>query len=276
MSLHGNNWVIKDSPLSNPGNNRPGKGMFASKDISAGTLILEEKPLFSIKISNKGELNTPSRIFEAYEKLSPGAQAAYNDLTYTATSQKLFQYAKEIGRPLESLVETLKAGQVVARWYNNAYSAGGFENILVRATSYINSSCMPNANTLWDREKRIWQMRAIYDIPEDAEIFVCYAPYFWPSAERRRRLANYGFECTCAACEPKYAAASDPRREELTVIHKTLNDDDEQAIRNEAGGDAAESQTLLQHEVVREMCREALELLALEPETVMKELRAEM
>lgn len=156
-----------------------GQGMFADKEIKAGTRILDDELLFSIAENTITE-SIGELIRVSLESLPPERQQQFEALccpdhpTWT---------------PL------------VSRYLANCFEVGARVSAIFLKASRVNHSCGPNAFFSWNESLHRMTIHAIVDIPADEEITVSYVfPFF--SLEHRQELfrEHYGFYCDCPAC----------------------------------------------------------------------------
>lgn len=100
---------------------------------------------------------------------------------------------------------------------SNAYNTGNERVGLFPKTARINHSCKPNAVNYWSEKL---QKRIIYagrDIVASEEITVSYIPLLKKTAERQRRLAQYGFVCSCEACAKEEGENGDKGKKRVKI-----------------------------------------------------------
>ena len=161
--VDGPSWTIKESPLIAAGGGT-GKGMFATRLISAGEVILTDMPMLMLKspyangeddpvwsIDDRPHEIPPKDVYKAFKKLSTDDQLyCLTVLSHVATSDKqLLNSAKDVKLEAKSHDELIEAGKILAIWENNVLQAEGELQILCRNVSRINHSCVPNAVHTW-------------------------------------------------------------------------------------------------------------------------------
>lgn len=231
---------VRESRL--PGRGR-GRGLFATRDVAAGEVVLCEKA-FCVVWGHEMEALTAM----TYDVRDGGIRASPVGLTRSVV-QKLLGNPSQVKRvmdlygdyqgggndnvptkmrPAEEegpvVVDVFRVHGIVSR---NAFGPGGDENgvgssssasagLWVRA-AYANHSCVPNAEKEYAGDLLV--LRATQPIAAGDEILHAYhdgssGDY---SARRRALMTTWGFECDCALCAAE--AADDPavlkRRKEL-------------------------------------------------------------
>ena len=187
-----------------------GKGVFASRDIQRGCLILSEKPLFHIPTVTN--LNAPEprsyvSIEAAVRKLSPTHLDGYLSLHNSHNTCSCFR------SPLLGIFAT------------NSFIVSEDHSGICLATSRFNHSCSPNACFGFYAGTGMLQGFALRAIPRGEEIFVSYIGrrqlYGGPRRSRQAHLrAVYHFTCACPVCTLPEAKSkrSDARRQRLKEL----------------------------------------------------------
>jgi hypothetical protein len=88
--------------------------------------------------------------------------------------------------------------------------------------THFTCSCCPNTDFNFSLGSFSLQFHALRDIKAGEEIFVSYTDVDVPAAERRERLAPYGFTCVCTACS-RATPESDKFRQAAASEMKVLN-----------------------------------------------------
>ncbi|KAM0810700.1 hypothetical protein AB5N19_11050 [Seiridium cardinale] len=88
----------------------------------------------------------------------------------------------------------------MAIFRSNAYTLTGGTIAIFPRIARINYSCRPNAANIWSEASNLRVIWAARDITPGEEVTITYAPLLKTSNERQRRLAQYGFRCSCDAC----------------------------------------------------------------------------
>ncbi|KAG5636415.1 hypothetical protein H0H81_008125 [Sphagnurus paluster] len=188
-----------------------GLGMFATRPIQTGALILVEHP--TILVPANVTLTHDART-AAYQGLSAALPQHRRDELFTMANCR-------------DPEECATAEEGIARTNGAAVELGHPDEIETDAREYgavfltmnrSNHSCGPNAAHKWDLESFSSSLYALRPISPGEEITIIYTDVTQPRDARRARLyAHYGFTCACAFCAlpPAESAASDAARAEL-------------------------------------------------------------
>ena len=177
-----------------------GKGLVARFDISEGTRILCEKPLFTLgSVSpDKLELVLAAKL----KALSKAEQRQFLSLHNNHPGKKPF------GGIFKTNALPCGSGSPV----------GGVYPVIC----LINHSCLPNSHNNWNSNAEHETIHAIRPIRAGEEITISY-DRGGPSAVRRAFLAGaFGFDCNCSGCSlpSSELQASDARR----ILIQSLDD----------------------------------------------------
>ncbi|KAI8934807.1 hypothetical protein NX059_008489 [Plenodomus lindquistii] len=184
----------------------PGQGLgtFAKTTIPAGTLILQETPLFNVR-----EPRTNTSVTTAFSRLAPNQQTQYLHLH----SQTALPHGS--------------SAQIINIFNSNAWQTGSRTSICPQAARF-NHSCIPNAKFAWNPRLRKITVHAIVDIPPDEQIVLSYERPYQIRAVRQDKLrAAYGFVCACPACDGDNLA-SDVRRARMAVLDSRIRSEKRQ------------------------------------------------
>ena len=202
-------FAIKDAPGK-------GKGLFATRNIQEGEVILEEYPLFTYS----GAMTLQDFKFNHYPYMDEGTKAKIlklydpaenfkkldrktaRELVWKDPSLRLYKEAKN--DEMNRIYRIIDDSHLQICNFPALYSdteMGLFNNI-----HRINHSCVANATWTWvmgDFKKK--QVRAIMNIEKGQEITVCYLPeegFLYGSTESRRQqmLERNFFLCQCTEC----------------------------------------------------------------------------
>ncbi|KAK8052490.1 hypothetical protein PG993_003875 [Apiospora rasikravindrae] len=171
-----------------------GLGVFARGDIPRSTIIIEEKPLLTLK---RAHLRPRRRRDGTALKPIPW-QLTVNHLYNALAPEK-----KDLYDTLSFAEESLADSE----WDDIQLSP--------------HRRADPAAS-----EKETLMIAATRDIRKDEEITIAYTEPMVPAKERREDLAPYGFECDCAACKGPDATMHDVRRQALMSLEEQLSDYD--------------------------------------------------
>lgn len=172
----------------------PGKGLgvFAAHDLETGSIIMREAPMITIKPPDHSPgtgypmLKISELVHAQYRLLSQPEQQEVLSLTYSVLPSDVARYG-----------DNLDILGLVFR--NNAYDTGSEIGLFPRIAR-INHSCRPNAAYYWNERLKRRFVYATRDIEEGEEIFVSFISLLMTREERQKKLARYGFTCTCPAC----------------------------------------------------------------------------
>jgi len=187
-------YEIKESPGK-------GLGMFATKLIKRGDLIIFEKPLFTFHES----------------KLD------FNDIIAGLSAEK-----REIFNALHDCHHSAECKTSLGIINTNslplgkgATTRGIFPNI-----SRICHSCYPNANHTWNPEKQGESIYCMKKIMPGEEIFISYVdPYSSRKDRKFKCKVGFNFDCNCILCgetNEEKAKQSDERREKMKTLYDNI------------------------------------------------------
>ncbi|OCH84880.1 SET domain-containing protein [Obba rivulosa] len=206
-----------------------GLGMFATRAIGAGDLICSERPLFLgpgawVYAGARVPVgDAMSQLFQewdefmkiAVDRMEPEKQDAYRALANSHLhdgSPALIGILRTNGFSVSG--ELRKVFPSLPKDELSLFTAIG------EVLSRVNHSCRPNANILMDMPSFSLQLVALRPIAAGEEITVSYTNVMGTHAERQRKLAPYGFTCTCHTCVNP--ALSDDRRRQLKSLQHFL------------------------------------------------------
>lgn len=156
---------VKHSP-------RGGLGIFASRTIASGTMLLKEEPLLVA--------NSETTVLEKYAMLVPQQQREFNDLHW---------WWERSPDP------------ILGRFKTNEFGLGTDGKVRCGAVAYMisrfNHDCDPSAKVTWESESEgnggggYLRVDTVRDIGKGEEITICY------TTERENLYPDYGFSCKC-------------------------------------------------------------------------------
>ena len=180
-----------------------GIGLFAAGVIQRGAIILNEAPLFSLSHSfADGDLATRLNLLNQADR-----DAFHNLHPQNGTDRQIFE---------SNRFEMCEGPVEPDRIHNNG---------LFLQASRFNHSCISNAHMDWNEATQRVTVYAIREINKDSEIFVNYvAEHFSVRAQRQRALADYGFTCSCKACQgnTRFGKESDTRRRSMDELNSLI------------------------------------------------------
>jgi hypothetical protein len=184
-----------------------GQGLIAVQDISKGTRILSEKPLFRIPRFGLEQQAIEKAIASKLNLLSQDDQRTFLSLhnNTPSASYLLAGIAKTNALPLGT----------------NASEGGLFPE-----ASRINHACLPNCQHTWNDNIGEETIHAVRRICKGEEITISYADIGTFESRRRGLKTSFGFDCTCELCSlPETArAVSDVRQSEIMRLDDLIGD----------------------------------------------------
>ncbi|KAJ7125165.1 hypothetical protein C8R44DRAFT_703306 [Mycena epipterygia] len=206
----------------------PGKGagLFSTRALKAGDLILSERPLlvaargaavsYPEGFTHEQFIQHSLNELEKYMALSvnrmrPEAKAAFMAL---ANSHK-----EDGSGPIVGIVRTnglfLDGLRPGVKDETASYSA------ICKDISRLNHSCSPNTAPRFDMLSFSYQLFAVRDIAKNEELTFQYTDVECSAAERNAALKPYAFVCECAACQD--VSASDSRRAAIAAFNPSVH-----------------------------------------------------
>ncbi|KAL9044992.1 MAG: hypothetical protein Q9214_001912 [Letrouitia sp. 1 TL-2023] len=206
-----------------------GRGLFTTKDVTAGELLLCEKAIAYRSTNNSKTsllmnthtnriiLGTQAELIAAsVQKLLRNPSLAMQLLSLYHGDYECVNETHVDGSPI---IDTFLVDRIISlnafgcpRTSLETHSAGSTPNLTHQPTSYytcgifikashINHSCYGNSRRSFIGDMQI--LRATCTIPAGSEILFCYAhPGDTDSYDKRQeKFQNWGFRCTCAICE---------------------------------------------------------------------------
>ncbi|KAK4699756.1 hypothetical protein P7C70_g6502, partial [Phenoliferia sp. Uapishka_3] len=182
-----------------------GMGMFASRPIKKGELIIEERPLFVTRLQ-PDEASDGTFEMAALKHLNPSTRERFLSLSNAQDPH--------INRLPGILLTNLFAIDFDYE-SSDEHLGGGVYEFICRA----NQDCVPSTHYHFNFKTFTGRLFATRDISKGEEISVTYAALLASGATRRRALSKkYRFDCLCPTCTlpEDLAAQSDARRAELS------------------------------------------------------------
>lgn len=184
-----------------------GKGLIAVQDISKGTRILSDKPLFRIERFGSALPVIEKAIVSKLDLLSQDDRRTF---------LSLHNNTPDASYPLASIVKT------------NALPLGtdALEGGLFPEASRINHACVPNCQHTWNDNLGEETIHAVRRISKGEEITISYADTGTFESRRRHLKKAFGFDCTCELCSlPETArAVSNHRQSEIKRLDELIGD----------------------------------------------------
>lgn len=197
-----------------------GHGLFATEPIKAGTRIIHEKALLTVAQADTKAKTEYRCVIDQTSSLNTTEQDRLMSLYHNPKKVQEFSFLKDQLCPGTDLDCCL----VLAKFYTNAASitAGGLECGLFTEFCRMNHSCTPNICWVYDEPSGMMEVYAVRDIAQDEEITNSYIEIACSYQVRMKELSNWGFSCTCPACEGPDAAKHDERRRRIGQIRGIL------------------------------------------------------
>ncbi|KAF7374782.1 SET domain-containing protein [Mycena sanguinolenta] len=184
-----------------------GLGMFATRPIARGALIMRERPVYaSHPTLSVGSDQKHSFYTSALAGLAPATQAVI------ASLRNAQPVTSDVGH-IRGILITNALGAKIPQMPDAPPFAVLFEH-LCRA----NHDCAPNAHYGFCSESFSGRLFAVRSIAEGEEITIGYTDLTTKRAARREHLeAKFWFVCECATCSlpPAHLVESDARREAI-------------------------------------------------------------
>jgi hypothetical protein len=167
-------YTVRSSPNA-------GLGVFATRSISPGEVIMTSLPAITL-VRGKNDVS-PDQVIDAFKRLSAKDQG-----TFLSLHEGPVQYESKVMRIYKA----------------NAFSYEGFAMVFLEF-SRVNHSCMYNAEmTETDNEDEGAKLVAVKKIGKGEEVFISYVGLLEDGSTAARRMFTeeaYGFTCLCPACE---------------------------------------------------------------------------
>ena len=189
-------YSVHPSPLH-------GQGLFATEKLTAGTLILSERALFSAKL-NTATLSTtapnPVQLLPNLNELYPEDIVALS---------RLFErvYGEDATRGL-TVKDVRQGDEKVLRMLEGVFAQFSYPFIkdvretkilrLFEDATFLNHYCNPNAEAVWNEAQGRLQVHSTVGILKGDEIFISYLPH--PFERRKKRHELLPFACGCLTC----------------------------------------------------------------------------
>ncbi|KAL1745552.1 hypothetical protein HDZ31DRAFT_36187 [Schizophyllum fasciatum] len=199
-----------------PAEGSKGQGIFATRNIKPGELILAERPLALVpRVLIFGDPASPTAapdptVTEAHlEFLSQRLLVERREALLRLVAQPALENLRPISARLTVNVFPINGYRFGEMEGSQGRYVAAYENI-----SRINHDCRPNAHYAFHRPSFSARLRALRHIKAGEEILISYVPPEAPRSQRQEGLSQYGFTCTCVTCEEGEEA--DKRRAGIT------------------------------------------------------------
>ncbi|OCL01447.1 SET domain-containing protein [Glonium stellatum] len=212
-------YEIKDSPGR-------GKGVFATKDILRGSLVVAEKPHMVVK-----GIDDIGKVFGEFQNMPFKNQAIFMSLQGLpehkagVLSQAITPTSREDANAVFA-----KLAEFFAIWANNRLPrANDMDKVLHLEMCRMNHACLPNALYYNDIESGLFKVIAVKDIAAGEEITRTYSFPLLTREQRQVQLAWWEFVCACPACDisTQFAREVEIRRRSIyqlaVLCNQTVN-----------------------------------------------------
>ncbi|KAF8995749.1 hypothetical protein BDQ17DRAFT_1430141 [Cyathus striatus] len=192
-----------------------GYGMFATRPLKVGDLILIERPLMVLPINTDlSGVDECPELFRNVLKQVQGSKATPMGIMEPMLEVAFGRMTKENQEAFLALANAHTndgTTRLSAIWRTNTFAISdigelGDENdqygMVLKEMSRINHSCRPNCTYSFDTASFSFELRVSRAIAQGEEIFFCYCEPNVPTVQRQAELKPYGFSCTCLSCCP--------------------------------------------------------------------------
>lgn len=203
-------WKIR------PASGEAGLGMFASRPIKAGELLISERPAYLAR----------QKLWRFVDQTDKNGLFHRNALSHlSSTSAQGIMCLKDSYGPekeFDKVPGILNTNYLTVDISDITHNTTDNYIAIFPILSRANHSCSPSAHFFFDSHTWCGEFRAIRDIGEGDELTIWYVDVL-ESRDRRRELLKeqYFFDCTCEACElssPELRNESDERRKALDKL----------------------------------------------------------
>ncbi|KAJ5998544.1 hypothetical protein N7451_006354 [Penicillium sp. IBT 35674x] len=207
-----------------------GLGIFAKVDIHRGTRVIAEPPLLNLQRNDDGDLDS-MQILQGFELLTLPQRDSFVKLSGFASLAFKMSVADEFEKSWEGIPE-------LHRTVLSTFKANAFGGMIFLTGSRINHSCIPNLNFAYNNVIEKGTFHAVRDIAAGEELTVMYIDGVnRPRARRQSELLQWGFLCSCPACEDTPEGdLKEKRRLELFLIDQVLAINEFTGARESARG----------------------------------------
>ncbi|KAH7169910.1 hypothetical protein EDB81DRAFT_774068 [Dactylonectria macrodidyma] len=197
-----------------------GHGLFALKEVKAGTLLIQEAPLLTISREEARSRQEYTWVTTKIGQLQVEAQYQLMNLYHNPKKWQEFSFLQGQTCPGTDFDCAL----VLAKFYTNAatITSGKLQVGLYPTFCRMNHSCTPNTSWMADDVTGTMEVYAVRDIRKDEEITDSYTDVARSRESRSKELRNWGFDCECSVCKGPEAAEHDIRRRRIAQIRGIL------------------------------------------------------
>lgn len=217
-----------------------GVGLFALKDIRAGTVIIREFPVFTVldddddlRVLTKFKLIS-SDMRESFLTLQAGhclptRVTLFDDLEWMMRlsqgplwTQLQKQYFVQAWLANYALIDTMDMRILGVLRNNSRILRDGRSAVYVKS-SRLNHSCRPNCRDTEEMNGLSMRIEAVKDIPCGEELLIGYRDFRFTTRQNRfKELRQWAFVCTCDAC-CDVTGYSDARRVLMGTLRMRLD-----------------------------------------------------
>ncbi|KAJ3933037.1 MAG: hypothetical protein NXY57DRAFT_1000389 [Lentinula lateritia] len=226
-------YRVGTASAPNDPTSKPLPGLYATKKLEMGDLILSERPVLIVPAMMRvGEIFS-----ELLSQLDNHDQATVVSNQWQETLETVFgRLSKEDQEEFWKLRDIRQRngkksidGIVKANGFAILGLAdpgledndGAYSGVCL-VLSQLNHSCRPNVERYWDMPSFSMQLRAMRKISNDEELTVSYINQLEPYAVRQKNLKLFDIVCTCQSC--KKPKIGDRRRTQFLKGKLTTDD----------------------------------------------------
>lgn len=182
--------------------------MFATEDVTAGTLVLNEHPLLPVGVRGLQNHHLEA-VFDAFDKLSGSSKEdQYLNLFHRADGATVDKCCKSFDLSADQWEQLDHTSQVVLLiFYINAYNIDehGYAKAVYDVGSRFNHSCDPNVEfSSRPYGYGEWRVLPGKAVRRGEELTISYVPASTLALPRRRRMRRlmrwWRFWCECSRC----------------------------------------------------------------------------
>ncbi len=185
----------------------PGKGlgMFSSDMIKRGTRILDEEALMTVSGMSY------SAILPGFIDLGLEKKAIFMSLAGAEDEEEaenlawyLSEVEKNVDPGAQNSMSYKDQAEVQLIFRSNSFDITPHTSGIFPVASRMNHSCIPNVYHTWNSNINRLTVHALRNIEPGEELLTTYIPAVLTLEQRNdeEHLGNYGFTCTCRACDP--------------------------------------------------------------------------
>jgi hypothetical protein len=248
-----------------------GRGLFAVKDMYAGTRILSETPI--IMVPGDPKKHTLAENVAAFFQAIPTRSSKEHEILLTISSVPRAEYDSQTSEAVRNwFLQNVPRDVCLLEWCVETYSrilafyqrnAVGLPVVEETGFFYrynnINHSCSPNAHASWDPVQKRHQVQLIRGVKAGDQIFVSYISGIeFPKAYRQAEilLEGHRFICSCRRCTNK---RDDQIAQKVPALYNNISAYVEKAYLTAQGTRS----TTLQRDETREALANAVALVSL-------------